>query len=76
MVIYRFNKEKQIIYCTSDIFLQLSTSEGNSYATIDALLCGLVVISSNDGLFYKEIPEEIKRIDWRRLNDVPYLIKK
>ena len=73
----RFNKEKQIIYCTSDMFLQLSTSEGNSYATLDALLCGLVVISSNVGLFYKDVPEDcFVKLDWKRLNDIPYLIKK
>ena len=73
----RFNKVKQIIYCTSDIFLQLSTSEGNSYATLDALICGLVVISSDVGLFYKDVPEDcFVKIDWRKLNDVPYLIEK
>ena len=75
--IKRFNLEKQIIYCTSDMFLQLSTSEGNSYATLDALLCGLVVISSNVGLFYKDVPEDcFVKIDWKKLNDVPYLIEK
>ena len=75
--INRFNLEKQIIYCTSDMFLQLSTSEGNSYATLDALLCGLVVISSNVGLFYKDVPEDcFVKIDWKKLNNVPYLIEK
>ena len=56
--IEKFNNDKQQIYCNSDIFLQLSNSEGNSYATLDALLCGLVVISSNVGLFYKDVPED------------------
>lgn len=75
--ISRFNKEKQIIYCISDMFLQLSTSEGNSYATLDALLCGLVVISSNVGLFYKDVPENcFVKIDWKKLNNIPYLINK
>ena len=75
--IERFNEVKQIIYCTSDIFLQLSTSEGNSYATLDALICGLVVISSDVGLFYKDVPEDcFVKIDWERLNDIPYLIEK
>jgi len=73
----RFNKEKQTIYCTSDMFLQLSLCEGNSYSALDALLCGLVVISSNVGLFYKDIPEDcFVKLDWQKLNEVEYLIKK
>ena len=57
--------------------MQLSNSEGNSYATLDALLCGLVVISSNVGLFYKDVPEDcFVKLDWKRLNDIPYLIEK
>lgn len=75
--INRFNFEKQVIYCTSDMFLQLSTSEGNSYATLDALLCGLVVISSDVGLFYKDVPENcFVKLDWKKLNDVSYLTEK
>ena len=75
--ISRFNKIKQVIYCTSDMFLQLSTSEGNSYATLDALLCGLVIISSDVGLFYKNVPDDcFVKIDWKKLNDIPYLIEK
>ena len=75
--IEKFNREKQQIYCNSDIFLQLSNSEGNSYATLDALLCGLVVISSNVGLFYKDVPEDcFVKLDWERLDDISYIIKK
>ena len=59
------------------MFLQLSTSEGNSYATLDALLCGLVVISSDVGLFYKDVPENcFVKLDWKKLNDVSYLTEK
>jgi glycosyltransferase involved in cell wall biosynthesis len=46
-----FNKRKQDIYLDCDIFLQISLSEGNSYSTLDALLCGLPIVASNVGLF-------------------------
>lgn len=72
-----FNKKKQEIYLNSDIFLQLSVSEGNSYATLDALLCGLVVVGSNVGLFYKDVPEDcFVKIDWEKNNDVNYVLEK
>jgi len=70
-------KRKQEIYLKSDIFLQLSLCEGNSYATLDALLCGIPVVSSNVGLFYKDIPEDcFVKIDWERNNDLKYIEEK
>lgn len=72
-----FNKSKQTIYYNSDIFLQLSTSEGNSYATLDAMLCGMVVISTNVGLFYKDVPDDcFVKLDWTRINEVVYIQEK
>jgi FkbM family methyltransferase len=72
-----FNKRKQEIYLNSDIFLQLSVSEGNSYATLDALLCGLVVVASNVGLFYKDVPEDcFVKIEWEKNNDLDYVLEK
>jgi hypothetical protein len=72
-----FNKRKQEIYLNSDIFLQLSVSEGNSYATLDALACGLVVVASNVGLFYSDVPEDcFVKIEWERNGDVDYVIQK
>ena len=72
-----FNKRKQDIYCNCDMFLQLSTSEGNSYATLDALMCGLVVISSNVGLFYKDVPEDcFVKLDWKKMNNINYVKEK
>ena len=69
-----FNKRKQDIYLNSDIFLQISNSEGNSYATLDALLCGIPVVASNVGLFYKDVPEDcFVKIEWERNNDVDYV---
>tara|TARA_B110001454_G_C12612978_1_gene389508 strand:- start:139 stop:951 length:813 start_codon:yes stop_codon:yes gene_type:complete len=75
--IHVFNQKKQDIYLNSDIFLQLSNSEGNSYATLDALLCGIPVVSSNVGLFYKDVPEDcFVKLDWTRNNDAKYVEEK
>jgi glycosyltransferase involved in cell wall biosynthesis len=72
-----FNKRKQDIYLGSDIFLQIATSEGNSYATLDALICGLVIVASDVGLFYKDVPENcFVKLDWRKNNDVDYVEEK
>ena len=72
-----FNRRKQNIYLNTDIFLQLSNSEGNSYATLDALLCGIPVVSSNVGLFYKDVPEDcFVKLDWRKNGDVDYVESK
>jgi len=69
-----FNKRKQEIYINSDIFLQLSLCEGFSYSALDALLCGIPVISSNVGLFYNDIPEDcFVKINWERNNDIDYI---
>ena len=75
--INEWNKRKQDIYLNSDIFLQLSLCEGNSYATLDALLCGIPVVSSDVGIFYKDVPEDcFVKIDWRRNNDLKYIEEK
>lgn len=73
-VVPSFNKAKQNIYLQHDIFLQLSMCEGNSYAALDALLCGLVVISTDVGLFYKDVPEDcFVKLNWTRINDFTYI---
>ena len=72
-----FNRRKQDIYLESDIFLQLANSEGNAYATLDALMCGLVVVASNVGLFYNNVPEDcFVKLDWERNGDVEYVTEK
>lgn len=69
-----FNKRKQDIYLKSDIFLQISNSEGNSYATLDALLCGMIIVASDVGLFYKDVPEDcFVKMDWRRNGEWKYI---
>ena len=68
------NDVKQSIYCKADMFLQLSTSEGNSYATLDALICGLPVISTNVGLFENNVPHDcFVCIDKHKLSDTEYI---
>jgi hypothetical protein len=72
-----FNRKKQDIYLRSDIFLQISLCEGNSYASLDALMMGLPVVASNVGLFYKDIPEDcFVKIDWERNDDLGYIKEK
>ena len=72
-----WNSRKQESYLQSDIFLQLYVIEGNSYATLDALLCGIPIVASDVGLFYKDVPEDcFVKIDWKRINDVEYVEEK
>jgi len=69
-----FNNRKQNIYLNSDMFLQISLCEGFSYSALDALMNGLVVISTDVGLFYKDLPENcFVKLDWTRTKDVKYI---
>ena len=44
---------------------------------MDALLCGLPVVSTNVGLFYKDVPEDcFVKIEWNRKNDMKYVKEK
>ena len=72
-----FVKRKQNIYLESDIFLQISNSEGNSFATLDALICGIPIVASNVGLFYKDVPEDcFVKLEWERNGDAKYVQEK
>lgn len=72
-----YNKEKQTYYINRDIFLQLSTCEGNAYATLDAFLCGNIVIATDVGLTYKDVPEDCYvKLDYKKVNDIDYIIEK
>ena len=72
-----FVKRKQDIYLESDIFLQISNSEGNSFATLDALICGIPIVASNVGLFYKDVPEDcFVKLEWERNGDAKYVQEK
>lgn len=72
-----FTKNKQEIYNGADIFLQISNSEGGPYAALDALICGLPLVASNVGLFYKDVPENcFVKIEWEKNGDVEYVKNK
>jgi len=72
-----FNKRKQEIYLQSDMYLQLSVCEGYSYSATDALLCGLVVVATDTGLFYKDVPEDcFVKLDWTKIHDQEYIKEK
>lgn len=47
-----YNKSEA--YSQNSIYLSLSLSEGNSYSILDAIACGLPVLSTNVGLFYND----------------------
>ena len=65
-----FNERKQKIYIKSDIFLQISNSEGYSYASNDSLLNGLVTIATNVGGFYGDVDKNaFVELDWRKCYD-------
>ena len=58
-------------------FLNISLCEGFSYSALDALLCGIPVISTNTGLFYRDIPEDcFVKIDWEKRNNLDYVKEK
>ena len=64
------------MYLNNDIFLQISNSEGNSYATLDAFLCGMVIVSTPIGLLY-EVPEDCYvKIDVDKIYDAEYIKEK
>ena len=75
--IEEFLKNKQKQYLNSDIFLQLSLSEGNSFATLDALMMGMPIVATNVGLFYKDVPEEcFVKIEWQNFNNKDYILER
>ena len=72
-----FTQKKQEIYNSADIFLQISNCEGNAYSTLDALICGLPIVASDVGLFYKDVPDNcFVKLDWKRNGDEEYVRNK
>lgn len=76
-----FNARKQQIYIQSDMFLQISNSEGLSYASQDAMINGLIPICSNVGGFYKDIDSDaFVELDWQKCygdnTDLLYICEK
>lgn len=62
-----FNTRKQQIYIKADIFLQLSNSEGFSYASQDGAICGLVNICTDVGAYHGDVPTDCyQQLDWKK----------
>lgn len=62
-----FNKRKQQQYIDSDIFLQLSNSEGCAYSSLDTMICKLVPVSTNIGMFEFDVPADTYvELDWKK----------
>jgi len=78
--LYDFNKRKQYQYLSSDMFLQVANSEGFSYASNDAMICGLVPICTDVGGFYKDVDKNaFVKINWEKCYkdiDINYIISK
>lgn len=72
-----YNKAKQQFYTNRDIFLQLSVCEGNSFATLDAFLCGNVIVATDVGLTFADVPDDCYiKLDYKRIHDTNYIITK
>jgi predicted O-linked N-acetylglucosamine transferase (SPINDLY family)/glycosyltransferase involved in cell wall biosynthesis len=70
------NQIKSLLYMSSDMYLCLSASEGNSYAMMDALLTNLLVISTNVGIAFNDINTTngaCETFDWNKRNDITYI---
>ena len=75
--IKKHNNEKSDIYKNADIFLQLSSSEGNSYATLDAFNKNLLICGTNVGLLYDLSDKEVAVIfDWEKASDVNFVAER
>jgi hypothetical protein len=75
--IQMFNDVKQIMYLQNDIFLQLSASEGFSYTALDAIQCGMVVISTPVGVLGGDVPDDcFVKIDIDKMYDAEYIEQK
>lgn len=68
-----FISAKQQYYLDSDLFLQISNSEGNSYATLDAALCGMAIIATKVGLFFEVPTDCFVAVDLDQIYNVTYM---
>lgn len=65
----KYNKLKQLYYLNGDIYLCLSKVEGASYSTIDAMLCNLLIVSTDVGIMENEVSKEsFQIIEWNNLD--------
>lgn len=72
--IFSFNEKKQEIYLQADIFLNISNSEGNAYAMIDAMICGLPIVTTKVGLFFDDVPSNcFVELSLEKINSPEYV---
>ena len=71
-------ESKQAAYAEADIYLALSLCEGNSYSALDALACGIPVLSTDVGLFGGDCPTGVcgEIIDWKERNNTVLIEEK
>lgn len=69
-------KNVEAFYKKSQIYFQLSTSEGSSFASEDGLAYGLLVIASNVGQFYETPNHVASTFDWKQRTDPAFLAEK
>lgn len=68
---------KNIGYEDKNIYLCLSVSEGNSYSMMDAIACGLPVLSTDVGLFYGDYDKRLGEvISWKDRNNFSLIREK
>lgn len=70
-----FNLRKQEQYLQSDIFLQIANSEGCAYSSLDTMICGLIPICTNVGMFEFDVPKDsFVELDWKKCygDDIDY----
>jgi hypothetical protein len=69
--------EKASGYIDHNIYLCLSVSEGNSYSMMDAIACGLPVLSTNVGLFYGDHTSILgESISWKERDNIDLILDK
>lgn len=67
---------KHKMYLQCDMFLHISTFEACVYEVLDAITCGIVVVSTQIGVAAEMPDDSYVPIDANRLNDVGYVQEK
>jgi len=69
--------EKTSGYINHNIYLCLSVHEGNSYSMMDAIACGLPVLSTNVGLFHGDYASILgESIPWQERDNIDLILDK
>jgi hypothetical protein len=74
--IEQHRKNIENFYKSCQMYFQISTSEGSSFASEDGLAYGLLTIASNVGQFYETPNHVASTFDWQKRNDIAFLADK